>query len=124
MRLTGGEHSGRLLKVPADGTRPTQDKVRAAHRSDWGVGAYLYSFVLTYDAKALKGPAPKNWKDFWGDERRKAAGCSCPRIPTGSSPPRSEISKMSGVPSIGCKPSTPDGSGRTSSTERSANNVG
>lgn len=43
----------------------SQDKVRAAHRSDWGVGAYLYSFVLTYDAKALKGPAPKNWKDFW-----------------------------------------------------------
>ena len=30
MRLTGGEHGGRLLKVPADGTRPTQDKVRAA----------------------------------------------------------------------------------------------
>jgi 16S rRNA (guanine966-N2)-methyltransferase len=30
MRLTGGEHSGRLLKVPLDGTRPTQDKVRAA----------------------------------------------------------------------------------------------
>ena len=30
MRLTGGEYSGRLLKVPADGTRPTQDKVRAA----------------------------------------------------------------------------------------------
>ncbi len=30
MRLTGGEHSGRLLKVPVDGTRPTQDKVRAA----------------------------------------------------------------------------------------------
>ena len=30
VKLTGGEHSGRLLKVPADGTRPTQDKVRAA----------------------------------------------------------------------------------------------
>lgn len=30
MRLTGGEHGGRLLQVPADGTRPTQDKVRAA----------------------------------------------------------------------------------------------
>ena len=30
MRLTGGEHGGRLLKVPRDGTRPTQDKVRAA----------------------------------------------------------------------------------------------
>jgi len=30
VRLTGGEHGGRLLKVPADGTRPPQDKVRAA----------------------------------------------------------------------------------------------
>ncbi len=30
MRLTGGEHGGRRLRVPADGTRPTQDKVRAA----------------------------------------------------------------------------------------------
>lgn len=30
MRLTGGEHSGRLLKVPTEGMRPTQDKVRAA----------------------------------------------------------------------------------------------
>ena len=30
MRLTGGEHGGRKLKVPAAGTRPTQDKVRAA----------------------------------------------------------------------------------------------
>ncbi len=30
MRLTGGEMSGRLLKAPAAGMRPTQDKVRAA----------------------------------------------------------------------------------------------
>ena len=30
MRLTAGEHRGRLLKVPDRGTRPTQDKVRAA----------------------------------------------------------------------------------------------
>jgi len=30
VRLTGGEHSGRPIKVPAEGTRPTQDKVRAA----------------------------------------------------------------------------------------------
>ncbi len=30
MRLTGGEHAGRRLRVPADGLRPTQDKVRAA----------------------------------------------------------------------------------------------
>ena len=30
MRLTGGDHGGRLLQVPASGMRPTQDKVRAA----------------------------------------------------------------------------------------------
>lgn len=30
MRLTGGEHRGRILRGPAAGTRPTQDKVRAA----------------------------------------------------------------------------------------------
>jgi len=30
VRLTGGEHSGRTLKVPGEGIRPTQDKVRAA----------------------------------------------------------------------------------------------
>jgi len=30
VRLTGGEHRGRSIKVPAEGTRPTQDKVRAA----------------------------------------------------------------------------------------------
>jgi 16S rRNA (guanine966-N2)-methyltransferase len=30
MKLTGGEHGGRLLKAPPPGTRPTQDKVRAA----------------------------------------------------------------------------------------------
>lgn len=30
MRLTGGEHGGRSLRAPAGGTRPTQDKVRAA----------------------------------------------------------------------------------------------
>ena len=38
MRLTGGEHGGRLLKVPADGTRPTQDKVRAAIFSSLAAG--------------------------------------------------------------------------------------
>ncbi len=30
VRLTGGEHSGRSIKVPAEGIRPTQDKIRAA----------------------------------------------------------------------------------------------
>lgn len=43
----------------------SKDKVRPAHRSDWGVGAYLYSFALTYDRDALRGRTPKNWADFW-----------------------------------------------------------
>ncbi len=43
----------------------SKDKLRPVHRSDWGVGAYLYSFVITYDKRALKGPAPKSWADFW-----------------------------------------------------------
>ncbi|MCZ0735852.1 ABC transporter substrate-binding protein [Phreatobacter sp. AB_2022a] len=41
------------------------NKLRPAHRSDWGVGAYLYSFALTYDREALKGATPKSWADFW-----------------------------------------------------------
>ncbi len=43
----------------------SQDKVRPIHRSDWGVGAYLYSFVITWDTAALKSPPPQNWADFW-----------------------------------------------------------
>lgn len=30
MRIVGGEFGGRLLRAPSDGTRPTQEKVRAA----------------------------------------------------------------------------------------------
>jgi 16S rRNA (guanine966-N2)-methyltransferase len=30
VRIVGGEFGGRLLRAPADGTRPTQEKVRAA----------------------------------------------------------------------------------------------
>ncbi|MBQ9345536.1 MAG: 16S rRNA (guanine(966)-N(2))-methyltransferase RsmD [Kiritimatiellae bacterium] len=30
MRITGGQHGGRLLHAPATGLRPTQDRVRAA----------------------------------------------------------------------------------------------
>lgn len=40
------------------------DKLREHHRSDWGVGSYLYSFVLTWDSKAHP-EAPRNWADFW-----------------------------------------------------------
>ena len=44
----------------------TRTSKSAAHRSDWGVGAYL-SFLLTYDAKALK------------DRRRRTGRTSEPR---------------------------------------------
>lgn len=40
-------------------------KVRPVHRTDWGVGSYLYSCALTWDAAALKGKTPANWADFW-----------------------------------------------------------
>lgn len=39
-------------------------KLRDIHRTDWGVGSYLYSFVLTWDKEALESP-PQTWADFW-----------------------------------------------------------
>jgi putative spermidine/putrescine transport system substrate-binding protein len=51
-----------LEKVDWDKVDPA--KLRDIHRSDWGVGSYLYSFVLTWDGKALSNK-PANWADFW-----------------------------------------------------------
>lgn len=53
------------LLEEVDWTIVAHNKLRRAHRSDWGVGAYLYSFALTYDRQALKGAQPKTWADFW-----------------------------------------------------------
>ncbi|MGI9382411.1 MAG: ABC transporter substrate-binding protein [Methyloligellaceae bacterium] len=53
---------GLLGKV--DYSRVDTNAVRPHHRNDWGLGAYLYSFALTWDTKAF-AKAPKNWKDFW-----------------------------------------------------------
>jgi putative spermidine/putrescine transport system substrate-binding protein len=39
-------------------------KLRDVHRSDWGVGSYLYSFALTWDSEVHQ-TAPSNWADFW-----------------------------------------------------------
>lgn len=39
-------------------------KLRDAHRTDWGVGSYLYSFALTWDRDRL-GRRPETWADFW-----------------------------------------------------------
>lgn len=40
------------------------DKLRDIHRTDWGVGSYLYSFALTWDSEAHE-TAPQSWADFW-----------------------------------------------------------
>ncbi|WP_272007516.1 extracellular solute-binding protein [Roseovarius sp. ZX-A-9] len=51
-----------LEKVDWDVVDPA--KLRDIHRTDWGVGSYLYSFALTWDSEAHE-IAPQNWADFW-----------------------------------------------------------
>lgn len=41
------------------------DKLRDVHRTDWGVGSYLYSFVITWDRSRLGEAPPMTWADFW-----------------------------------------------------------
>ncbi len=43
------------------------EKLRDIHRTDWGVGSYLYSFALTWDKEAHE-TAPQNWADFWNTD--------------------------------------------------------
>ncbi len=52
------------LLEEVDYTRVDPDAVREIHRGKWGLGAYLYSFALTWDTQAFDR-APKDWKDFW-----------------------------------------------------------
>ena len=52
------------LLEEVDYTRVDPDAVREIHRGKWGLGAYLYSFALTWDTQAFD-IAPKDWKDFW-----------------------------------------------------------
>ena len=40
------------------------EKLREAHRTQWGVGSYLYTFALTWDGEAHP-EAPGTWADFW-----------------------------------------------------------
>lgn len=54
---------GLLEKVDWTVVDPT--KLRPIHRTDWGVGSYLYSFALTWDKTAFKERAPNTWADFW-----------------------------------------------------------
>lgn len=52
------------LLEPVDWSVVDPDKLRETHRTDWGVGSYLYSFALTWDSAALE-QAPQTWADFW-----------------------------------------------------------
>ncbi len=52
------------LLEEVDYTRVDPNAVREIHRGKWGLGAYLYSFALTWDTQAFD-QAPKDWKDFW-----------------------------------------------------------
>lgn len=40
-------------------------KVRPEHVGQWGVGSYMFSFVLAWDTTAFDGRHPENWVDFW-----------------------------------------------------------
>ena len=53
------------LLEPVDWTIVDEKKVRPAHRTRWGVGSYLFSFVLAYDKTKFGGRAPRTWADFW-----------------------------------------------------------
>ena len=34
-------------------------------RYKWGIGSYIYSSIIAYDAAKFKDKPPANWKDFW-----------------------------------------------------------
>ncbi|NEU98342.1 extracellular solute-binding protein [Bradyrhizobium uaiense] len=39
--------------------------VPSQFRTEWGVGSYFFSFVITYDAVRFGSTPPRTWKDFW-----------------------------------------------------------
>ena len=53
------------LLEPIDWSVVDEKKVRPAHKTKWGVGSYLLSFVLAYDKTKFGGRTPKTWADFW-----------------------------------------------------------
>jgi len=53
------------LLEPIDWSVVDEKKVRPEHRTKWGVGSYLFSFVLAFDKTKFGGRTPKTWADFW-----------------------------------------------------------
>jgi putative spermidine/putrescine transport system substrate-binding protein len=42
-----------------------KSKLRPEHAGEWGVGAYIYAYVIAYQTDAFGGRTPKTWKDFF-----------------------------------------------------------
>lgn len=53
------------LLEPIDWSVVDEKKIRSEHRTKWGAGSYLFSFVLAFDKTKFGGRTPKTWADFW-----------------------------------------------------------
>lgn len=42
-----------------------RNKVRPEHVGEWGIGSYLFAFVLAYQTDAFGGRIPRTWADFF-----------------------------------------------------------
>lgn len=60
---------GLLEKV--DETIVDINAVPSQFRTEWGVGSYLFSFVITYDTARFGSTPPRTWKDFWDTQNFK-----------------------------------------------------
>ncbi|MET4071585.1 putative spermidine/putrescine transport system substrate-binding protein [Bradyrhizobium sp. S3.2.6] len=47
------------------------DAVPSQFRTEWGVGSYFFSFVITYDSARFGATPPRTWKDFWDTQNFK-----------------------------------------------------
>ncbi|MCP1845807.1 putative spermidine/putrescine transport system substrate-binding protein [Bradyrhizobium sp. USDA 4524] len=45
--------------------------VPSQFRTEWGVGSYFFSFVITYDSAQCSSAPPRTWKDFWDIQKFK-----------------------------------------------------
>ncbi|MGY3597254.1 putative spermidine/putrescine transport system substrate-binding protein [Bradyrhizobium sp. USDA 4341] len=45
--------------------------VPSQFRTEWGVGSYFFSFVITYDSARFGATPPQTWKDFWDTQNFK-----------------------------------------------------
>ena len=39
--------------------------VPSQFRTEWGIGSYLFSYVIAYDTARFGAAPPRTWKDFW-----------------------------------------------------------